>query len=138
MEQYPIPQFIEQEGKIAFFISFRQFFYLVGAGIVCFFLYFALPRILFFIVSAVIFIGTAILAFAQVNGMPIINIILGSIGFSMSGKDYTWKKKESPYPFKPITRTQIKKIDQGPVLQSQTSQLKRTKTLVELQQNNSK
>ena len=50
----------------------------------------------------------------------------------MGGKDYTWKKKESPYPFKPIKRTQIKKIDQGPVLQAQTSQLKRTKTQIDL------
>jgi hypothetical protein len=132
MEQYPIPQFIEQESKIAFFISFRQFFYLVGAGVVCFFLYWILPRILFFMVSIVIFIGTAILAFATINGTPIINTILGAIGFSMGGKDYTWKKKESPYPFKPIVRTQIKKIEQGPVLQAQTSQLKKTKTAVEM------
>lgn len=127
MEQYPIPQFIEQESKIAFFISFRQFFYLVGAGVICFFLYFILPRILFFVVGAVIFIGAAILAFGMINGVPILNMILGAIGFSIGGKDYTWKKKESPYPFKPIKRTQIKKIEQGPVLQAQTSQLKRTK-----------
>ena len=132
MEQYPIPQFIEQEGKIAFFISFRQFFYLVGAGFVCFLLYFALPRILFFMASIIIFIGTLILAFATVNGVPIINMILGAIGFSMGGKNYTWKKKESPYPFKPIKRTQIKKIEQGPVLQAQTSQLKKTHTQIEM------
>jgi len=131
MEQYPIPQFIEQEAKIAFFISFRQFFYLVGAGVACFFLYFILPPILFYLISIIIFIATLILAFATVNGTPIINIILASIGFSIGGKDYTWKKKESPYPFKPIKRTQIKKIDQGPVLQAQTSQLKRTRTAIE-------
>ncbi len=132
MEQYAIPQFIEQESKIAFFISFRQFFYLVGAGLVCFFLYFMLPSILFYIVGSIVFIATAILAFGTISGTPILNVILGSIGFSMGGKDYTWSKKESPYPFKPIQRTQIKKIDQGPVLQSQTSQLKRTRTQIEL------
>lgn len=131
MEQYPIPQFIEAEGKIAFFISFRQFFYLVGAGIVCFFLYFILPRFLFFIISPVIFIATLILAFVTIGGVPILNMILGAIGFSMGGKNYTWKKKESPYPFKPIKRTQIKKIEQGPVLQAQASQLKRTRTQIE-------
>jgi len=131
VEQYPIPQFIEQESKIAFFLSFRQFFYLVGAGVVCFFLYFILPRVLFYLASAVIFIATTILAFATINGVPILNIILGAIGFSMGGKNYTWKKKESPYPFKPIKRTRIKKIEQGPVLQAQVSQLKRTRTQVE-------
>jgi len=132
MEQYPIPQFIEQEGKIAFFISFRQFFYLVGAGIACFFLYWVLPHIIFYIVAAVIFIVALALAFGTMNGAPILNVILGAIGFSIGGKDYTWKKKESPYPFKPIKRAQIKKIEQGPVLQAQTSQLKRTKTQVEM------
>ena len=132
MEQYPIPQFIEQESKIAFFISFRQFFYLVGAGAVCFFLYWILPRILFFMASIIIFIATLILAFVTINGTPIINTILGAIGFSMGSKNYTWKKKESPYPFKPIKRTQIRKIEQGPVLQAQKSQLKKTKTAIEL------
>ena len=132
MEQYPIPQFIESESKIAFFISFRQFFYLVGAGIACFFLYFVLPTPLFYLFAILIFSVMIALAFGKVNGTPLLNFILGSIGFSIGGKDYTWKKKESPYPFKPITRTQIRKIDQGPVLQAQTSQLKRTKTAVEL------
>lgn len=131
MEQYPIPQFIEAEGKIAFFISFRQFFYLVGAGVICFFIYWILPRFLFYIAAFIIFAVTAVLAFGTVNGVPILNMILGAIGFSMGGKSYTWKKKESPYPFKPIKRTQIKKLDQGPVLQAQTSQLKRTRTQIE-------
>ncbi len=132
MEQYPIPQFIEAESKIAFFISFRQFFYLVGAGIACFFLYFVLPSVIFFMVSAVIFIVMIVLAFGTSNGVPLLNVILGAIGFSLGGKNYTWKKKESPYPFKPIKRTQIRKIDQGPVLQAQVSQLKKTRDTIEM------
>jgi len=131
-EQYPIPQFIEQESKIAFFISFRQFFYLVGAGVICFFLYWILPRTLFYLATAVITIVACALAFMTINGAPILDIILGAIGFSMGGKNYTWKKKESPYPFKPIKRTEIKKIEQGPVLQAQASQLKRIKTQIEM------
>ncbi len=132
MNQYPIPQFIEQEGKIAFFISFRQFFYLVAAGIACFFLYWAIPRTIFYLVAPVLFIAAAVLAFATVNGTPIINMLLGAIGFSMRGKDYTWKKKESPYPFKHMSRTQIRKIEKSPVLRAQTSQLRKIKTDVEL------
>ncbi len=131
MEQYPIPQFIESDSKIAFFISFKQFFYLIGAGVICFFLYFLLPRALFFFLSFIVFIAAVVLAFATVNGTPIINVIMSSIGFSMGGKNYTWKKKESPYPFKPIVRTQIRKIEQGPVLQAQASQLKRMHTTLE-------
>lgn len=131
MEQYPIPQFIEAEAKIAFFISFRQFFYMLGAGVICFFLYFALPRFIFYVATIIILTAAAILAFATVNGTPILDTILGAVGFSMRSKNYSWKKKESPYPFKPIARTQIKKIDAGPVLQAQTSNLKKTKTLID-------
>jgi hypothetical protein len=83
-------------------------------------------------VAAIVGTASIILAFGTVNGSPILNIILGAIGFSMGGKNYTWKKKESLYPFKPIKRTQLKKIDRGPVLQAQTSQLKRTKLNMEL------
>ena len=132
MEQYPIPQFIEAEGKIAFFISFRQFFYLLGGGVICFFLYLILPRFIFFLLAPVIILATFLLAFVTMNGVPITDMILGAVGFSMGGKDYTWKKKESPYPFKSIKRAQIKKLDAGPVLQAQKSQLKRTKIAMEL------
>lgn len=132
MEQYPIPQFIEQEGKISSFLSFRQFFYLVGAGAACFLLYFILPSFLFYIVALIIAVVAVALAFGTINGTPLLNILLGAIGFSIGGKDYTWKKKESPYPFKPIQRTQIKKLDQGPVLQAQSSQLKATRTKIEM------
>lgn len=82
--------------------------------------------------SLLIGAGAIILAFVTVNGTPILNIILSSIGFATGGKNYTWKKKESPYPFKTIKRAQIKKIEQGPVLQAQKSQLRKMHTDVEL------
>ena len=132
MEQYPIPQFIEQEGKIAFFISFRQFFYLVGAGAACFMLYWLLPSFLFWLAAPVIIITAVLLAFVTINGVPVINTIFSSFGFLTGTKNYTWKKKESPYPFKTIKRAAIKKIEEGPVLSAQQSRLRKTRTQVEL------
>ena len=132
MEQYPIPQFIEQEGKIAFFISFRQFFYLVGAGAICFVLYFVLPRFLFVISSIIIGLASIGLAFITINGYPVINIILNSLGFASGSKSYVWQKKESPYPFKTIKRVEIRKIEEGPALKVQESRLKKIHTEVEL------
>ena len=132
MEQYPIPQFIEQEGKIAFFISFRQFFYLVGAGAICFVLYFILPKFLFIISSIIIGLAAAGLAFITINGYPVINIILNSLGFATGSKSYVWQKKESPHPFKTIKRVEIRKIEEGPALKVQESRLKKIHTEVEL------
>ncbi len=132
MENYPIPQFIEQEGKIAFFISFRQFFYIVGAGAVCFVLYFILPRFLFAIFSIIISISSIGLAFVTVNGAPISNVLLNSLGFATGSKNYVWQKKESPYPFKTIKRVEIRKIEEGHALKIQESRLKKIHTEVEL------
>ena len=87
MEQYPIPQFIEQEGKIAFFVSFRQFFYLVGAGVICFLLYFVLPFFLFVICTVIIGISAIGLAFITINGTPVINVLLSSFGFATGSKN---------------------------------------------------
>ena len=131
MEQYPVPQFIEQEGRIAFFISFRQFFYLCAGGAICFVLYYTLPFYLFLVLGMVIMAGTGALAFLKVNGMPLMNILLSSIGFLTGSKNFTWKKKESQYPFKTVKRVQIRKIDEGPVLKAQTSMLKKIHTQVE-------
>ena len=132
MEQYPVPQFIEQEGKIAFFLSFRQFFYLVGAGVVCFILYYILPTFIFYIAATILGLGSVALSFVSINGVPLLDMLLASVGFATGGKNYTWKKKESPYPFKTIKRATVKKIDQGPVLKAQESQLRKTRVAVEL------
>lgn len=132
MEQYPIPQFIEQEGKIAFFISFRQFFYLCGGGVICFILYYTMPFAIFAILSLIVMVVTGSLAFLTINGMPIMNIVLNSIGFLAHTKNYTWHKKESAYPYKAIKRIQIRKIEEGAVLKAQTSRLKKIHTQVEM------
>ena len=132
MEQYPIPQFIEQEGKIAFFISFRQFFYLCGGGVICFILYYTTPFFIFAILSLLVMGITGALAFLTINGMPVINILLSSVGFLAGTKNFTWKKKESAYPFKAVKRVQIRKIDEGPKLQAQESRLKKIHTQVEM------
>ncbi|MBI1866235.1 MAG: PrgI family protein [Candidatus Staskawiczbacteria bacterium] len=132
MEQYPIPQFIEQEGKIISFVSFRQFFYIIGAGVICFLLYFVLPRFLFIILSVIIGVTAIVLAFVTVNGVPIMNVILSSFGFAAGSKNYVWQKKESPYPFKTVKRVEIRKIEEGSALKVQQSRLKKIHTEVEL------
>ena len=132
MEQYPVPQFIQQEGRIIFFLSFRQFFYLVGAGVISFFLYYILPWALFIIAAPVIFIAGAAFGFLRINNMSLAELLSSLIGFSIGGKSYVWKKQESPYPFRPIKRTTIQKLEKKAVLQAQPSQLKKIKTDVEM------
>ncbi|MBU4204695.1 PrgI family protein [Patescibacteria group bacterium] len=133
MEQYPVPQFIEEEARMAFFLTVKQFVYLVIAGAILFILYAILPFFLF-IVAAIIVGGSAVLlGFFKINGIPLLTVLLNSIGFITGAKNYTWKKKESLYPFKTIRRPEIKKIEEDKTLKiGQKSGLKKLRTKVEL------
>ncbi len=93
MAQYPIPQFIEEEGKIIFFLSFRQFFLLVGGGVVCYLLFITLPLIIFVICAIIIMGLVSAIAFLKINGIPIIKVTLNYFRFVTGSKDYMWKKK---------------------------------------------
>ena len=92
MPQYPIPQFIEEEGKIIFFLTFRQFFILVGAGAICFGLLFILPMIIAIIASMFVLGIFGIIAFLKIDGMSVVKVLLNMMGFYTKTKVYTWKK----------------------------------------------
>lgn len=100
MARYPVPQFIEQEGKIIFFLTYRQFFILVGGGAACVLLYFVLPLIGFIIGGAVVMGLAGIIAFAKVNNTSVVTVFMQFLGFSMASKTYTWKKKDIGEPYK--------------------------------------
>ncbi|MSU54883.1 MAG: PrgI family protein, partial [Candidatus Staskawiczbacteria bacterium] len=80
--QYPIPQFIEAEGKIISFLTFRQFFWLVGGGGVCIGFYYLLPFFLFVILSLLVAIFVALVGFVKVNDMPVTTLIMNFLMFS--------------------------------------------------------
>lgn len=129
--QYSTPQFIEKEGKIVFFLTFRQFFWLIGGGVICFFLYFIMPFYLFAILSIMVVILVAVIAFLKIDNVPVLKILLNYIGFLTKAKIYTWKKKESVYPSKIKSRPMFSGIDEplGQVMQN--SKLKEIKKMIE-------
>jgi len=100
MAQYPIPQFIEAEGKIISFLTFHQFFWLVGGLAVCILFYYILPFFLFVFLSLLVVLFIVLVAFVKVDNMSVMTLFLNYIMFSTKSKDYVWKKKQSSYPFK--------------------------------------
>ncbi len=108
MAQYPVPQFIDRDTKLAFFISFKQTLYLVAGGVLVFIFYHTLPGFIFFVLSTFVMIGAFALAFVKIDGIPLTSLLLGRIGFVTGKKSYTWKKKENPYPFQ---SSSVKKSD---------------------------
>ncbi|MBX4200711.1 PrgI family protein [Candidatus Parcubacteria bacterium] len=93
MEQYPIPQFIESEGKIISFLTFRQFFTLVIGGGACVGFFYLLPFFLFLILSAIVAILVLAIAFLKVDNVSVMTILINYLTFSIGSKNYVWKKK---------------------------------------------
>ena len=134
MAQYPVPQFIEEEGKIVFFLTFRQFFLLVGGGAVCFLLFFTLPLTFAIIGSLFIMILVSAIAFIKINGLPIIKIVLNFLGFVTQNKNYTWKREDLPYlpKIQDIQKVQeIPIIKKGPSATQNISRLEDVKKRIE-------
>lgn len=94
MAQYPVPQFIEEEGKIVFFLTFRQFFLLIAAGAICFLMFITLPLFVFIFGSIVVISIFIVIAFVKFNGMPILKVLFNYVGFLSQSKNYIWKKKD--------------------------------------------
>jgi len=94
MAHYSVPQFIEEESRIVFFLTFRQFFILLGGGIVCFALFITLPPALFVISSMVIVLLAIAIAFLKINNQPVIKALLSYFGFITGPKNYIWKKED--------------------------------------------
>ena len=94
MPQYPVPQFIEEEGKIVFFLTFRQFFLLIAAGVICFLMFITLPLLVFILGSIVVIALFVVVAFVKLNGMPVLKVAYHYLGFITQSKNYVWKKKD--------------------------------------------
>ena len=139
MPQYPIPQFIEEEGKIIFFMTFRQFFMLVGGGVGCVIFYFLFPFALFVIASILLMGIIFVVAFVKVHNASIITVFMHFLGFTTSTKNYIWKKQNRPYPMKvekagpqkQSIETFGKKPEEVHIAKIQNSKLKEIKKLVE-------
>jgi len=92
MEQFTVPQFIDEEDKILGPITTRQFIILlIAAGII--FMEYKLFDFSLFIVSGLITAGIAItLAFGKINGRPVHFFLLNLIQSFFMPKLRVWNK----------------------------------------------
>lgn len=98
--QFTVPKFLEREAAIAFGLTFKKLAVLGGLGLVLFFLYYILPKIIFILVA--ILTGGLFLAFTfvKVGGQALYEIVINSFGFLFSPRIYIWEKKEGAAPIK--------------------------------------
>ncbi|MDP3093848.1 MAG: PrgI family protein [bacterium] len=97
--RFQVPQFIDQETKIAGPFTFKQFILLAIGGAFIGFVYLSVAKtnfFLFLLASGVIALVTAALAFLRVEGRSFPVILGNFFGFFVSSRIYLWKKKELP------------------------------------------
>ncbi|OGZ63724.1 MAG: hypothetical protein A3A98_00325 [Candidatus Staskawiczbacteria bacterium RIFCSPLOWO2_01_FULL_40_39] len=132
MSQYPIPQFIEEEGKIIFFLTFRQFFLLAGGGAVCLIIYFLAPYSLFLGAAALIMITVIVIAFVKVQNASIVTVVLNMLGFMVGKKNYTWSKRGTNARPETERKQEFKKPVEVPAPKLQPSKLRAAQKMIEV------
>ncbi len=134
--RFNVPQFIEHETKIVGPLTFKQFIFIGGAGVLCFILYFSAPFSIF-LVASVVLVGTgASLAFLKIGGVPLTSVITNLLKFGSMPKIYIWKRKEQPGIRRIYKReTEIKKAEKKeeelPLKIAEKSRLKKLHTQIE-------
>lgn len=133
--RFEVPQFIEKEAKILGPLTFKQTLYLVGAGLVIFFLYFTLAKVnlLAFILITVFVVGLSLaLAFLKIWGYSLSILFKNFFSFFISSKIYLWKKVAIPPKITPKKEKPKEEAVETPSLKiAGKSQLKKLSVQIE-------
>ena len=136
--RFTVPQFIEHEPKIVGPLTFKQFIFIGIAGAICFLLYFYIGKtnfFLFLLISIVLFLGAAALAFGKIGGRSLPTILANCLKFLITPKIYLWRKKEVKIEvFKKEEKIKIpeEKVEELPLKIAKDSRLKKLRTEVEI------
>ncbi len=92
--QFQVPQFIETEDKIIGPLTLKQFLYLAAAGGISFACFFFLKTWLWLIITLLVGVGGAALAFININGRPLPKILIAALGFYWKPRLFLWQRTE--------------------------------------------
>lgn len=98
--QFRVPKFLERETVIAFGLTFKRLTVLGALGLVLFFLYYVLPRVIFAVIALLAGLVFITFTFIRVEGQPLYALVMKSFGFLFSPRTYIWHKKEGMAPIK--------------------------------------
>jgi hypothetical protein len=113
--QYPVPQFIDTEDKIAGPFTIRQFIYICVTAGVIFGLYFIFQSFIF-IVFALLVGGIGVgLAFVKINGQPLSKLAVLGFFFYWNPQLYLW---QPDMPALPKTAESMSRVSSGLNLES--------------------
>lgn len=92
--QYEVPQYIEEEAKIAGPFNIRQFFILFGGILVCFAFFSMFKAGMAAVLSVIVLGGTTALMIFKYNGRRLSEIVVAAIKHLWIPKTYIWHKSQ--------------------------------------------
>ena len=113
--RFYVPKFVTIEDKLAGLLTFRQFFALLGAFLLSFFI-FRINQLLGLITMLVSFGLAFLLTFVYINGKPFIYSLPQFFNFIVGSKRFTWQQiekiayKEVPLPSEITSEVPIPQI----------------------------
>jgi hypothetical protein len=133
---FTVPQFIEREPKIFGPLTFIQFIYVGGGGVICLMLYFSLAKtrlLLFLLLTAIIMFLALTLGFLKIGGRSLPTILKNFFFFTLAPKIYLWRRKNVPPRMIKRAETKIEPADDGTssLRLARKSQLKDLSTQIE-------
>ncbi len=90
MNNYQVPQFIEDESKLVGPFNFTQLFILVGGGSLAVIFYKLMKAFIGIPLAIIVSFIACLIAFAKVNDMPLYKMILPMIKHFVLPKSYQW------------------------------------------------
>ncbi len=92
--QFEVPQFIEIEDKIFGPLTWRQFLYVGGGGLMSVVLFLTTPLIIFILFGLPIAVLSFALAFYPVNNRPFSHLLEAIWVFFSRSRVYHWRRKQ--------------------------------------------
>lgn len=134
--QFSVPLFIEREARIVGPLTFKQFVYLGAAGLgVLILKALGLPALVFILLSAILGIIALLLAFLNVGGRTLPQVLVNFFGFFTSAKVFLWRRKQrAPRLVSKVALAPKKEPEEAPTLKiAEKSRLKKLFVRVETQ-----
>ncbi len=93
MPKFQVPQFIETETKLIGPLTLRQFLFVAGGVALTAMAYIVFNGIIFGIAAVLILGFFGALAFAKVDGQPMLNYLAYLVAYLLGSKQYIYKIK---------------------------------------------
>lgn len=93
MPKFQVPQFIETETKLIGPLTLRQFLFVAGGVSMTAVAYTLLSGVFFVVTAIVILSFFGALAFAKVDGQPMLNYLAYLLAYALGSKRYIYKIK---------------------------------------------